>query len=322
MKAIISRKFGPPSVLEITETERPTPVENQVLIRIMATAINDYDWAMVRGKPYEFRFLYGFTRPKHPVPGMELSGIVEDTGPGVTRFKKGDEVYGDISAYGFGTFAEYIAISEDAVLSKPKNMPFTDAAALPHASLLAYQSLYDHGGLRDGMKILINGAGGGVGTLGLQLCKQHQTEVTGVDSGEKLGMMSKIGFDHIIDYKSVNFTKAGVRYDLILDTKSKHSVSSYLRVLTKDGKYVSVGGDTRRILSIALMSVYTKKKVSLLALKPNEGLINIEDLYLDGRLTPAIDGPYPFEEIPWAVQYFGDGKHKGKVVIDMEGSHT
>ena len=317
MKAIISSRFGPPSELEIRVVNRPEPKKNQVLIRVMATSINDYDWSMVRGRPREFRFLYGFTKPRYPTPGMELSGIIEDVGPDVTKFKKGDEVYGDISAYGFGTFAEFIAINENAIIRKPKSMSFIDAAALPHASLLAYQALFKNGNIRDGQKILINGGGGGVGMLGLQLCKLHQTEVTGVDTGAKLKVMEDLGFDHVIDYKTNNFTKLDQKYDLILDAKSKHSVRSILNVLTKEGKYVSVGGDTRRILSIALTGVFTGNRLSLLFLKSNEGLEHIGELYLNDKLKPVIDGPYSFDQIPWAIQYFGEGRHSGKVVIDM-----
>jgi len=316
MKAIVASKFGPPESLQIRDVDKPSPKGREILIRIKATAINDYGWAMVRGKPVEFRFLYGFTAPKHPIFGMELAGTVEAIGPDATKFNVGDDVYGDISAYGFGTFAEFISIDENAVIRKPDGMPFT-AAALPDASLLAYQALFHIGGLRDNMDVLINGAGGGVGMIGLQLCKVHHAKVTGVDTGDKLKKMTALGFDRVIDYKEENFTKLEEKYDLILDAKSKHSVRAYLRVLKKNGKYVSVGGDTSRILAVALMHYFTSKRVSMLALSANKGLDKIQELYLDGKLMCPIDGPYTFEQIPWAIQYFGDGMHAGKIVIDM-----
>lgn len=182
MKAIVLTKYGSPSMLQLQELPKPVPQENEVLVKIHATAINDYDWSMVRGKPHLYRLMFGLLKPKIKIPGMELSGTIEALGKNVQSFKLGDVVYGDISDYGFGSFAEYICIHEKALALKPPKMTFEEAAAIPHASLLAYQGLIDLGKIQNGQQILINGAGGGVGTFGLQLAKLYDAEVTGVEA--------------------------------------------------------------------------------------------------------------------------------------------
>lgn len=322
MKAIVQKKYGPPETLQLENVEKPKPGKNEVLVEIRATAINDYDWSSVRGKPNIYRLLFGLLKPKYPTPGMELAGTVEALGPGVTTFKIGDEVYGDISEYGFGTFAEYISVNEKALVLKPSCMSFEEAAAIPHAAMLATQSLIDFGEIEVGQKILINGAGGGVGTLGLQIAKAFNAEVTGVDTGEKLEMMKSLGFDHVIDFKKQDFTRTGLSYDLILDTKTNRPVSHYLRSLSPNGKYLTVGGRLIRLLQIvfskALVSSFTKKSIKVVSLKTNKDLGFINRLFEEGKIKPIIDGPYKMHEIPRLINYFGEGKHKGKVVISIE----
>lgn len=321
MKAIFCSHYTSPEKLEIKEVPTPIPAKHEVLVKIYATAINDYDWGMVRGKPYLYRLLYGITKPKHPIAGMELSGVIEDIGEGVTQFKKGDAVFGDISEFGFGSFAEYIAINEKALVLKPDAISFEEATAIPHAALLAYQGLLEKGKIQKGQKILINGAGGGVGTFALQLAKMCDAEVTGVDTGEKLHNMKAIGFDEIIDYKKENFTKRGERYDLILDAKTSQPTWAYLKALKPKGKYVTVGGSAGNLilfgLTGGLISILTGKKFQLLALQPNQGLNYINQRYAEGKIKAVIDGPYAFHEIPRLIQYFGEGKHTGKVVIKI-----
>lgn len=317
MQAIILERYGSPEVLQLKEVPRPTPGKNEVLIKIHATAINDYDWSMVRGKPYAYRLLFGLFKPKHAIPGMEVAGTVEALGENATTFKVGDPVYGDTSEYGFGTLAEYICINEKAVIPKPESMPFEEAAALPHAALLAWQGLVDLGTIQKGQKILINGAGGGVGTLGLQIARQYDAEVTGVDTGEKLKMMEAIGFDHVIDYRKEDFTKLGQRYDLILDAKTTRSPSAYARVLSPGGKYVTVGGKLMRMLQLLFSRKFGRKNFHILPLKPNKGLNTISKLYEEGKIKPQLDGPYSLEEVPRLIQYFGEGKHSGKIVISI-----
>jgi NADPH:quinone reductase-like Zn-dependent oxidoreductase len=321
MKAIFCSQYGSPAQLEIKEVPTPVPAKHEVLIKIHATAINDYDWGMVRGKPYLYRLLFGLTKPKRPIPGMELSGVIEDIGEGVTQFKKGDAVYGDLSEYGFGSFAEYVAINEKAFVLKPEAMSFEEATAIPHAALLAYQGLVEKGEIQKGQKILINGAGGGVGTFALQLAKLYEAEVTGVDTGEKLQNMKAIGYNDVIDYKKENFTKRKERYDLILDAKTSQPTWAYLKALKPKGKYITVGGTAGKLLLFALtkglISALSKKKFQLLALQPNKGLNYINKLYAEGKIKPVIDGPYTLKEFPRLLQYFGEGKHTGKVVIKI-----
>jgi len=322
MKAIVHNKYGPPEVLQLKEVEKPTPKENEVLVKVIATAVNDYDWSMVRGKPYLYRLMFGIIKPKRKITGMELAGVIEALGTNATSFKVGNEVYGDISGYGFGSFAEYICINEKALKLKPGEMSFEQAASIPHASMLAVQALIDIGKVQKGEKILINGAGGGFGTFGLQIAKLFSTQVTGVDTGDKLEMMKSIGFDHIIDYRKEDFTKNGQRYVLILDAKTNRSTFNYLRSLSPNGRYVTVGGTTSRLLQAFFLGPiihrFSKKNIRIVALKPNKDLDYINELFEEGKINPVIDGPYKLSEVPEAIRYFGEGKHKGKVVITLE----
>ena len=320
MQALTFTRYGPPEkVLSIQDLPQPTPKENEVLVKIHATAVNDYDWSLVRGKPYIYRLMFGLFKPKNPVPGMELAGTVEAVGPGVRKFTTGNAVMGDTSDHAFGTFAEYLCVHEDALTHKPENMSFEEATAIPHASLLALQGLRDLGGIQAGQKVLLNGAGGGVGTLGLQLAKDLRCEVTGVDTGKKLETMRELGFDHLIDYKQEDFTRNGQHYDLILDCKTTRSPFAYLRSLSPNGKYVTVGGNLWRLLQLVLLrrilKALFKKDLKILPLKANKGLDYILELYQHGKLSCTIDGPYPLQEAPRLFQYFGEGKHTGKVVV-------
>lgn len=315
MKAIVVSKYGPPEQLELKELPTPSPKEQEVLVKVHATAVNDYDWSLVRGKPYLYRLMFGLLKPKGPVPGIELAGTIEAVGKGVSSFKIGDEVYGDISEFGWGSFAEGCCVNEKALVLKPSKMTFEEAAAISHASMLAAQGLVDVGKIEKGQKVLINGAGGGMGTFGLQIAKIFDAEVTGVDSGEKLTMMKSLGFDHLIDYQKEDFTKNKQQYHLILDAKTTRAPSAYLRSLKPNGRYVTVGGELGRLFQIFLARKLGKKKVFLVGLKQNKDLAWINELYLAGRIKPVIDGPYTLGEIPRLLQYFGEGKHQGKIVI-------
>jgi NADPH:quinone reductase-like Zn-dependent oxidoreductase len=279
--------------------------------------VNDFDWSLVRGKPYPYRLFFGMFKPKGPTPGIELAGIVESLGKNTTSFKVGDAVYGDISNYGWGTFAEYVCVSENAVQLKPEKMTFEEAASLPHASMLAVQGLIDVGKIKNGHTVLINGAGGGVGTLAIQIAKLYNCKVTGVDTGEKLQIMKSIGFDHVIDYKQADFTRNGIRYDLILDTKTTRSPSAYQRSLTPDGIYVTIGGNISRIIHVAISTRLGKRNIQLVNLKQNKDLSYINELFEDGKIKPIIDGPYQLDEAARILQHFGEGKHHGKVVISI-----
>ncbi|WP_304232851.1 NAD(P)-dependent alcohol dehydrogenase [Jiulongibacter sediminis] len=315
MKAVLAKTYRKPEELEISEIPVPSPKENEVIVEVKATTINDWDWALVRGKPMVYRLLYGLFKPKNPIPGIELSGIVESVGSDVTSFKKGDAVFGDTSQYGWGTFAEYACVNEKSLLIKPEAISFEDAAALPHASLLSWQSLVNIGEISDGMHILINGAGGGMGTYGLQIAKSFNCHVTGVDNGAKMEMMKTIGFDDVIDFQNEDFTQNGVMYDLIIDAKTTRSPRELVKSLKPGGKYITVGGSPFRLISLLFSKIIYRNKINILGLKPNQGLAEVVKYVLEGKLKPVIDGPYKIDQAPELIRFFGAGKHQGKIVI-------
>ncbi len=322
MKAILSTRYGPPETLALAETPKPEPGAGEVLVRVRAAAVNDWDWCSVRGKPYIYRLMMGLVRPKVSILGAEIAGTVEAVGEGAARFQPGDDVYGDISEAGFGGFAEYVSVREDAVVAKPAGLSFEQAVAIPHAAGLALQGLIDVGRLQPGERVLINGAGGGVGALAAQIAKHRgAAEVTGVDSGAKLDSMRAVGFDHVIDYTRQDFTQNGQRYDLIVDTKTNRSAFRYLRSLEAGGRYVTVGGHLPRLLQIVcvapLVRRFTGKELRVVALKPNKDLHLISDLVEGDGLKLVIDGPYPLSDVPEAVRRFGEAAHLGKVVITV-----
>ena len=321
MKAIVLTRYGSPDVLQLEEVAKPEPEDDEVLIKVHATAVNDWDWCFVRGRPYIYRLMFGLLRPRVTVLGAEVAGTVEATGNGATKFQPGDNVYGDTSEAGLGGFAEYVCVREDALARKPSGMTFEHAAALPHAAMLALQGLVDVGQIRQGERVLINGAGGGVGTIGVQIAKRYGAEVTGVDSVLKLDTLRSLGFDHVIDYQREDFTRNGQCYDLILDTKTNRSTFRYLRSLNTGGRYVTVGGHLPRLLQVfcvgPLISRFSAKQVRIVALKPNKDLDYVNDLFETNGLECVIDGPYPLSEVPKSVQRFGEAKHVGKVVITV-----
>jgi len=322
MKAIVFNQYGiPEEVLGVEEIEIPVPKDGEVLIRVISTAINDYDWSLVRGKPNIYRLMFGIKKPKHNIPGMELAGVVEKVGSKVKSLDVGDEVFGDISASGFGAFAEYVCVNEKDLVIKPSSMSFDEAAAIPHASLLAWQAFQDKGAINIGKTVLINGAGGGVGTFGLQLARLSGCTITGVDTGAKLDMMREIGYDHVLDYKQADFTKSKNKYDFILDCKSNKSVFSYYRALKPGGRYITVGGSLFTLLKIlflgTILTLFSSKQIRILSLKSNKGLDHINKLFDQKKLKCILDGPYPLERVPGLINYFGEGKHQGKVVIRL-----
>lgn len=324
MKAYNIKNYGAPvEVLQLVEIDRPNALKNEVLIKVCATTINDYDWSLTTGKPYAYRLLFGLFKPRKKLitPGMEVAGIVEVIGENVTKFKVGDAVYGDISEYGFGSFAEFLSIDERALTLKPEAMSFEEASSIPHAAMLALQSLVDLGQIKDQQRILINGGGGGVGFFGIQIAKTFTTHVTGVDTGDKLKTMLVQGFDKVIDYKKEDFTKSNQKYDIIIDCKTNRSLSRFLRVLKPDGKYISIGGKSGKLMQMLylkpILKLFSKKSVAMVMLKGNRDLEYIHQLYDDKKLKCMIDGPYSFQEIPWAIQRFGDGLHTGKIVITV-----
>lgn len=320
MKAIVFEKYGSPGVLELKEIDKPIPKDNEVLLKVFAVSINDWDWQMLQGIPFANRMMNGIFKPKKQILGSDVAGIVEAVGKDVKQFKPGDEVYGDFSG-NWGGFAEYVCARENELAIKPESMSFEQAAAIPQAGMLAVQGLIDVAHLQQGQQLLINGSGGGVGTFGLQIAKLYDAEVTGVDHTSKLDMMRSLGFDHVIDYTKEDFTKTGHRYDLIIDTKTNRSVFDYVKALKPNGIYATVGGLTGKLLQVFLLArpikMFTKKHVKVVMLKSNKDLGYFNELFEAGKLKPVIDGSYTFDEIPKALKYFGNGKHKGKLVISI-----
>lgn len=307
--------------LKLRDVTTPDPQPDEVRVRIICTAINDYDWSMVRGRPVLYQLLFGIGKPRHNIPGMELSGMVDAVGSDVVDFKVGDAVYGDTSEFGFGTFAEYICVNPRALVRKPAGMSFEEAVTVSHASQLAMQGLLDIGQISEGMLVLINGAGGGVGTFGLQIARLYNCKVTGVDTGEKLRMMEELGFDRVIDYKETDFTRTGDTYDLILDAKTTRTPRAYNRALKPRGTYATVGGTTWGLLRMATTGWAFKsggRAQKIVALQPNKDLDKVNTWYNEGKIQCIIDGPYPMEQIPELITYFGQGKHSGKVVVTVQ----
>lgn len=271
-----------------------------------------------------YRAFFGLFKPRKKlhIPGMEVAGIVEARGDAIKRFRVGDAVYGDTSNHQFGSYAEYMCVHENALTLKPENMSFAEAASMPHAAMLAWQGLLELGNLAQGQDVLINGGGGGVGFFAVQMARHLKANrIVGVDTGEKLKLMKDMGYDHVIDYKKDDFTRLGETYDLILDCRTNRYASAYMRALKPKGLYVTVGGKSNKILSLITTSpirnLFTKKRLKMLALKPNKNLDEVNKLFTTGNLKCVIDGPYPFEKIPQAIQQFGDGLHHGKIVIEV-----
>ncbi len=323
MRALLYKKYGnPEKVLDIVEISTPEPKPNEVLVKVYATTINDYDWSLINGKPYIYRLMFGFWKPKNSTPGIELAGVIVKVGSQVKLFKEGDAVFGDISDYGIGSFAEFCCVNEKALLRKPDDISMEEAASIPHAAGLACQAFKQIGGLNSGQKILINGAGGGVGYIAFQLAKRFDCKITGVDSAEKIEVLNNLGYDRLIDYKKENFTQNGEKYDIILDCRTNKPAYSYLKSLSPGGKYITIGGKVQILLAVFLfgkiVSLFSDKKMELLALKPNHGLTEVLELIEEKEIKIQIDGPYRFEEIPRLIQYFGEGKHLGKIVVKMD----
>jgi NADPH:quinone reductase-like Zn-dependent oxidoreductase len=265
----------------------------------------------------------------YKILGSDLAGRVERVGRNVTQFQPGDEVWGDLSfPYGFGTFAEYVSVSEEALALKPASMTFEEASTYPQAAIIALQSLRDKGQIQPGQKVLINGAGGGMGTFAVQIAKLYGAEVTGVDSSRKLDMLRLIGADHVIDYTQEDYTKTGQRYDVILDVVAHRSFFDYRRALSPEGRFIIVGGSLGTFLQVvllgALISRSGSKKLGLNAYDPNnrDDFAALEGLFEAGKVVPVIDRRYPLGEVPEALRYLEGGRALGKVVITVEHNST
>jgi NADPH:quinone reductase-like Zn-dependent oxidoreductase len=323
MRAIVFTRYSRPEELELTEVPKPTPKDDEILVRILASSINSWDWEYLTGVPYEYRLLSGIFRPKPGKQrlGADIAGTVVAVGKHVTRFQPEDEVFGDLWD-NWGGFAEYVCTHEFAVERKPANISFLEAAAIPQAGGLALQGLIQAGPINPGQKVLINGAGGGVGTFAVQLAKHRGAEVTGVDAPHKLNSIRALGADYVLDYTKVIFTKTGKQYDVILDCRCSRSFFEYKRALKQCGKYVAVGGKTLRILQVLLLgycSSFTSesRELQLLLGSPNNYLADLKKFVETGKLLPVVDSYFKLNEVPKALRHFGEGRHTGKIVIDI-----
>ena len=322
MKAMVYTHYGSPDVLQLKEVEKPTPKDNEVLIRIHAASANDADRHLLRGNPFLLRFAYGLLKPKWQILGSDIAGHVEAVGKNVREFQPGDEVFGDVSGCGLGGFAEYVAVPEHVVAPKPENMTFEQAAAVPMAAVTALQGLRDKGQLQPGHKVLIHGASGGVGTFAVQIAKAFDAEVTAVCSRRKLDMVRLLGADHVIDYTQEDFTKNGERYDLILAANGDRSIFEYKRALAPKGMYVVIGGSMTQIFQAMLLgpllSRFGSQKMGNVLARPNQNdLAFLKELLEVGNVVPVIDRWYPLSETAEAIRYLEAGHARGKVVITV-----
>jgi len=327
MKAVVYTNYGSPDVLEIRDIKKPVPNDDQVLIKVRAASINQLDWHFMEGTPYIMRAIgVGLRKPKDPRLGVDYAGTVEAVGKNVTQFKPGDEVLGGKS----GAFAEYVCARADrAIVLKPANITFEQAASVPIAAITALQGLRDKGKIQPGQKVLINGASGGVGTFAVQIAKSFGADVTGVCSTRNLDMVRSLGADHVIDYTKEDFTKSGQRYDLILDNVGTQPLSGFRRALQPKGICVMIGGGgpndggligpLGRPVKALLLSPFISQKMGMLVAELNKkDLTILGDLMQSGKVTPVIDRTYPLSKIAEAIRYLEQGHARGKVVITVE----
>lgn len=340
MKAAVRHEYDPPEVVNLEEVPTPTPADNEVLVGVHAASVNLGDWELLTGDSLFITVLAnifgpkprydvvspsgaaarkgGLFKPKFKILGSDLAGQVETVGRNVTQFQPGDEVFGMGM---FGTFAEYVCVSEKAALvPKPASMTFEQAAAIPQAAFIALQGIRDKARVQPGQKVLINGAGGGAGTFGVQIAKSYGAEVTGVDGPSKLEMLRSIGADHVIDYTQEDFTQNGQRYDVILDLAAYHTVFESRRSLTPNGIYLMAGGSgtatwQSAFLGPSISKTGNEKVLFLLADSNRDDLIRMVELFEAGKVVPVIDGCYPLSETGEAIRRLGEKRSKGKVII-------
>src|SRR6266576_2309769 len=329
MRAIVYTEYGSPDVLQLKEVEKPTPKDNEVLVKVHAASVNASDWHLMRGTPFLARFVNGLQKPKNTKLGADVAGRIEAVGRNVTQFQGGDDVFGCIPIHELGSFAEYVCAHEDALALKPAEMTFEQAAAVPVAAFTALQGLRDKGQIQPGQKVLVNGASGGVGTAAVQIAKSFGTEVTGVCSTRNVDMVRSIGADHVIDYTQEDFTKNGQRYDLIFDAVGNRSVSDCKRALTPNGICAVAGFTTLpHLFQIIVLGSWVSrtgsKKIGLMeTANPNKkDLLFIQELLEAGKVIPVIDRTYPLSEVPEAIRYLETGHARGKVVITVEQNNN
>jgi NADPH:quinone reductase-like Zn-dependent oxidoreductase len=316
MKAIVYSKFGSPDVLRLEEVGKPSPKDNEILIRVRAASANAYDWRHLRADPFLIRLMgAGLLKPKHRILGADMAGRVEKVGGLVKQFKPGDDVVGD---GGYGGFAEYACVDENRFVLKPAGLPYEEAAAMPMAGLTAWQGLRDIGHIQAGKKVLINGASGGVGTFAVQIAKAFEAEVTGVCSTAKMDLVRSLGADQVKDYTREDITKNAQAYDLIFDVAAFRPFSDYRRIMSSGGIYVLAGGSMARIFRLMVRSMTgARNRKVMVARVSQKDLLSILELMNAGKVRSIIDRRYPLGETAEALRYLEEGHARGKVVITV-----
>jgi NADPH:quinone reductase-like Zn-dependent oxidoreductase len=320
MKAIVYERYGSPDVLELRDMPQPVPRDNELLVKVRAVSVNAFDWHMLRGKPFVARLAGGLFSPKHAILGEDIAGTVEEVGRGVTQFKAGDDVFGDLAACGSGGFAEYVCARADLLAPKPGNMSFDEAAAVPMAAVTALQGLRDKGRIASGQRVLIHGAAGGVGTFAVQLARHFGAEVTAVCGPGNVEQARSLGAERVIDYSREDFSREKVRYELILGVNGDRKLTDYKRALAPGGIYVMSGGSDRQIFGSLLLGPWLslgggRKLTAMVARANREDLLFLKKLIEAGRLRAVIDRRFPLAETAAAIRYLETGHARGKVVI-------
>ncbi|RDW15430.1 NAD(P)-dependent alcohol dehydrogenase [Oceanobacillus chungangensis] len=320
MKAIISSEYGGPDTLQFNEIEKPKPLDNQVLVKIHAASMNYGNMLLLKGYPLLARLVFGVRKPKFTIPGGDMSGTVEAVGKNITQFQPGDEVFGDLSGSGWGAFAEYAAVPEEAIVRKPHNLSFEEAAAVPMAAVTALQAIRNKGKLKPGQKVLVHGATGGVGLFAVQIAKALGAEVTAVVSTRNVDLVQTVGADHTIDYTKEDFAEQEQNYDLILGVNGSRSISTYKRKLNNGGIYVNVGGGNSQLFQTLLLGpllfIGGNKKASLFLQRANQkDLEFLRELIEEGKVKAIIDKTFQLSEAPEAYRYFEEEHIQGKVVL-------
>ena len=326
MKAFVYSEYGAPAdVMRLAEEPKPTPIDDQVLVKVHAASVNAADWRMVRADPFLVRLFAGLLKPKKfRILGADIAGKVEAVGGKVTRFKPGDDVFGEVFASNFGGFAEYKCAKEDELAPKPANVSFEEAAATPLAALTALHGLRDSGRIKAGDEVLIQGASGGVGTFCVQLAKYFGAQVTAVCSGGKMDQARRLGADHVIDYAREDFVRSGKKYDLIAAVNGYRPIMEYRSALKPGGRYAMIGGGSAQLFEALLLgplvSLFGGRKMLAVSSTPNlKDLLFLSDLLESGKLKPVIDRRFSLEEVPAAVEYVEKGHAAGKAVINIAG---
>lgn len=334
MKAIVQGRYGSPRDLELREVDKPVIGEEEVLVRVRAASLHPDVWHVVTGRPYVLRLMGGgFRRPKHPIPGTDMAGVVESVGKNASRFRPGDEVFGEtIRGHQWangGAFAEYVSVREEWLAPKPSNVTFEQAASVPTSGFIALLNLRGGSLLRPGLRVLVNGAGGGVGALALQIAKAHGAHVTAVDSTRKQSLLRTLGADEVVDYTQEDFTQRGIRYDFVFDVPGNRPLSACRRALEPDGKYVLIGhegfgasgkrwlGLVPHFFGLIFLSFFVKQLRLGRSAVPgrSDAMSTLRDLLESGKITPIIDSTYPLERIHEAFRHLIEDEPLGKVIL-------